>query len=186
MQPSSDGHFYHEGQTSIDEVNFYMLEQPPHHRNETLFNSPLQQQNFESSSYNETLSNKQQNFRSSSQNDRAIHDAEIHPSDSNQTTKNSRERVNECIEKGNALRFRHPPVFKPPPKYDESLLKWIHESGSHFYGKSKLEDDVKEMPAIELLPKNQELGGYIFMANNDTYKEQTKSQIFGKLDFEMF
>ncbi|KAJ4831133.1 hypothetical protein Tsubulata_000664 [Turnera subulata] len=39
----------------------------------------------------------------------------------------------------------------------------------------------KTLPATETLPRNEVLGGYIFVCNNDTMQEDLKRQLFGKL-----
>lgn len=38
----------------------------------------------------------------------------------------------------------------------------------------------KTLPAAETLPRNEVLGGYIFVCNNDTMQEDLKRQLFGK------
>ncbi|XP_031500876.1 B2 protein-like [Nymphaea colorata] len=37
----------------------------------------------------------------------------------------------------------------------------------------------KTLPSTEMLPRNQTLGGYIFVCNNDTMQEDLKRQLFG-------
>lgn len=39
----------------------------------------------------------------------------------------------------------------------------------------------KTLPATETLPRNEVLGGYIFVCNNDTMQEDLKRQLFGTL-----
>lgn len=41
----------------------------------------------------------------------------------------------------------------------------------------------KTLPLTETLPRDEVLGGYIFVCNNDTMQEDLKRQLFGKLDF---
>lgn len=41
----------------------------------------------------------------------------------------------------------------------------------------------KTLPATETLPRNEVLGGYIFVCNNDTMQEDLKRQLFGNLLF---
>lgn len=41
----------------------------------------------------------------------------------------------------------------------------------------------KTLPASETLPRNEVLGGYIFVCNNDTMQEDLKRQLFGNNDF---
>lgn len=40
----------------------------------------------------------------------------------------------------------------------------------------------KTLPASETLPRNEVLGGYIFVCNNDTMQEDLKRQLFGNWD----
>ena len=44
----------------------------------------------------------------------------------------------------------------------------------------------KTLPATETLPRNEVLGGYIFVCNNDTMQEDLKRQLFGNLLFYIF
>ncbi|KAL8150367.1 hypothetical protein V2J09_020175 [Rumex salicifolius] len=55
-------------------------------------------------------------------------------------------------------------------------------------GKKKKKDEInknsvdkrfKTLPAAEALPKNETIGGYIFVCNNDTMEENLKRQLFG-------
>ena len=41
----------------------------------------------------------------------------------------------------------------------------------------------KTLPATETLPRNEVLGGYIFVCNNDTMQEDLKRQLFGNCHF---
>ena len=41
----------------------------------------------------------------------------------------------------------------------------------------------KTLPAAETLPRNEVLGGYIFVCNNDTMQENLKRQLFGQYIF---
>lgn len=41
----------------------------------------------------------------------------------------------------------------------------------------------KTLPATETLPRNEVLGGYIFVCNNDTMQEDLKRQLFGTSQF---
>lgn len=42
-----------------------------------------------------------------------------------------------------------------------------------------VEKRFKTLPATETLPRNEVLGGYIFVCNNDTMQEDLKRQLFG-------
>jgi hypothetical protein len=44
----------------------------------------------------------------------------------------------------------------------------------------------KTLPVTETLPRNEVLGGYIFVCNNDTMQEDLKRQLFGNLLFLIF
>uniref|UniRef100_A0A0C9QTT4 TSA: Wollemia nobilis Ref_Wollemi_Transcript_10175_1784 transcribed RNA sequence n=1 Tax=Wollemia nobilis TaxID=56998 RepID=A0A0C9QTT4_9CONI len=44
---------------------------------------------------------------------------------------------------------------------------------------SALDKRFKTLPSTEMLPRNEILGGYIFVCNNDTMQEDLKRQLFG-------
>ncbi|XP_009783276.1 B2 protein [Nicotiana tabacum] len=46
-------------------------------------------------------------------------------------------------------------------------------------GNNAVEKRFKTLPAAETLPRNEVLGGYIFVCNNDTMQEDLKRQLFG-------
>ncbi|XP_010545126.1 PREDICTED: B2 protein [Tarenaya hassleriana] len=46
-------------------------------------------------------------------------------------------------------------------------------------GKSSAEKRFKTLPPSEALPRNETIGGYIFVCNNDTMEENLKRQLFG-------
>jgi len=46
-------------------------------------------------------------------------------------------------------------------------------------GSSAVDKRFKTLPTSEMLPKNEVLGGYIFVCNNDTMQEDLKGQLFG-------
>lgn len=48
---------------------------------------------------------------------------------------------------------------------------------------SALDKRFKTLPATETLPRNEVLGGYIFVCNNDTMQEDLKRQLFGNCFF---
>jgi len=45
--------------------------------------------------------------------------------------------------------------------------------------KSGVDKRFKTLPPAEALPKNETVGGYIFVCNNDTMEENLKRQLFG-------
>ena len=50
---------------------------------------------------------------------------------------------------------------------------------------SAVDKRFKTLPAAETLPRNEILGGYIFVCNNDTMQEDLKRQLFGNYSFLM-
>ncbi|KAK6796996.1 hypothetical protein RDI58_004697 [Solanum bulbocastanum] len=46
-------------------------------------------------------------------------------------------------------------------------------------GNNAIDKRFKTLPAAETLPRNEVLGGYIFVCNNDTMQEDLKRQLFG-------
>ncbi|KAM1376700.1 hypothetical protein PS1_038688 [Malus domestica] len=46
-------------------------------------------------------------------------------------------------------------------------------------GKSSVDKRFKTLPPAESLPRNETIGGYIFVCNNDTMQENLKRQLFG-------
>lgn len=56
-----------------------------------------------------------------------------------------------------------------------------NESGSKIGGENKngVEKRFKTLPPAESLPRNERVGGYIFVCNNDTMQENLKRQLFG-------
>lgn len=50
-------------------------------------------------------------------------------------------------------------------------------------GKSASEKRFKTLPPSESLPRNETVGGYIFVCNNDTMQENLKRQLFGMFLF---
>jgi len=47
------------------------------------------------------------------------------------------------------------------------------------YNNNSFEKRFKTLPSSEMLPRNEILGGYIFVCNNDTMQEDLKRQLFG-------
>lgn len=53
-------------------------------------------------------------------------------------------------------------------------------------GKSASDKRFKTLPPSESLPRNETVGGYIFVCNNDTMQENLKRQLFGMLPNSYF
>ncbi|GFP82767.1 b2 protein [Phtheirospermum japonicum] len=70
-------------------------------------------------------------------------------------------------------------------KYDNinHVKEPINSSNSNFANNKEdnnaLDKRYKTLPAAETLPRNEVLGGYIFVCNNDTMQEDLKRQLFG-------
>ncbi|MBD4020599.1 hypothetical protein GUI04_16685, partial [Xanthomonas citri pv. citri] len=45
--------------------------------------------------------------------------------------------------------------------------------------KNSVDERFKTLPPSESLPRNETVGGYIFVCNNDTMQENLKRQLFG-------
>ncbi|KAG8068163.1 hypothetical protein GUJ93_ZPchr0005g14717 [Zizania palustris] len=58
-----------------------------------------------------------------------------------------------------------------------------NNNGSNINGNnssnSAVDKRFKTLPTSEMLPRNEVLGGYIFVCNNDTMQEDLKRQLFG-------
>ncbi|XVF51288.1 hypothetical protein PTKIN_Ptkin04bG0172800 [Pterospermum kingtungense] len=54
-----------------------------------------------------------------------------------------------------------------------------NNSGENKDGKSSVEKRFKTLPPSESLPRNETVGGYIFVCNNDTMEENLRRQLFG-------
>lgn len=52
-------------------------------------------------------------------------------------------------------------------------------------GKTSVDKRFKTLPPSESLPRNETIGGYIFVCNNDTMAENLKRQLFGMLAFSV-
>lgn len=52
-------------------------------------------------------------------------------------------------------------------------------SNSNANSNSAVDKRFKTLPTSEMLPRNEVLGGYIFVCNNDTMQEDLKRQLFG-------
>lgn len=54
-----------------------------------------------------------------------------------------------------------------------------NNNGENGNGNNAVDKRFKTLPATETLPRNEVLGGYIFVCNNDTMQEDLKRQLFG-------
>ncbi|KAE8021328.1 hypothetical protein FH972_007229 [Carpinus fangiana] len=60
------------------------------------------------------------------------------------------------------------------------------KNNASLVGNLMVDKRFKTLPATETLPRNEVLGGYIFVCNNDTMQEDLKRQLFGNLLFLIF
>lgn len=61
-----------------------------------------------------------------------------------------------------------------------SNKKNIDNNNNNSDGKSAADKRFKTLPPSESLPRNETVGGYIFVCNNDTMEENLRRQLFGK------
>ncbi|KAK1309002.1 hypothetical protein QJS10_CPA09g01201 [Acorus calamus] len=54
-----------------------------------------------------------------------------------------------------------------------------NSGGNNNSNNSAVDKRFKTLPSTEMLPRNEVLGGYIFVCNNDTMQEDLKRQLFG-------
>lgn len=60
-----------------------------------------------------------------------------------------------------------------------SLMSSLFNGNGQSQLTSSLDKRFKSLPPAEMLPRNETLGGYIFVCNNDTMQEDLKRQLFG-------
>lgn len=54
-----------------------------------------------------------------------------------------------------------------------------NNSNNNSNNNASVDKRFKTLPSAEMLPRNEVLGGYIFVCNNDTMQEDLKRQLFG-------
>lgn len=60
-----------------------------------------------------------------------------------------------------------------------SMNKDLNNTNESLNANGAVDKRFKTLPAAETLPRNEVLGGYIFVCNNDTMQEDLKRQLFG-------
>ncbi|XP_071915183.1 uncharacterized protein [Coffea arabica] len=103
-------------------------------------------------------------------------------------------KMNESLSRspmGNGVYNMNPLYQKPGANGmgNLSVSKYITNSGSKDHNNNINNESInannavdkrfKTLPAAETLPRNEVLGGYIFVCNNDTMQEDLKRQLFG-------
>ncbi|PIA34769.1 hypothetical protein AQUCO_03700203v1 [Aquilegia coerulea] len=68
---------------------------------------------------------------------------------------------------------------KKDEDYETRLEKKINNNNNNNSNKNSVDKRFKTLPASEALPRNEVVGGYIFVCNNDTMEENLKRQLFG-------
>lgn len=64
---------------------------------------------------------------------------------------------------------------------NESNNNSNNKNSNESVGSIAVDKRFKTLPASETLPRNEVLGGYIFVCNNDTMQEDLKRQLFGNI-----
>ncbi|XP_047942744.1 B2 protein-like [Salvia hispanica] len=70
-------------------------------------------------------------------------------------------------------------LFKGKRKQNAKNTKTANAKYVILASKKQMEQERHSLPEAEMLPKNENLGGYIFMCNNDTMEEHLQRQLFG-------
>ncbi|KAK7393820.1 hypothetical protein VNO78_22384 [Psophocarpus tetragonolobus] len=84
--------------------------------------------------------------------------------------------------KGYKTFFKGEDPFHPPKsakKNNNSNTKKLGDTNNNDATKTASDKKFKTLPPAESLPKNETIGGYIFVCNNDTMAENLKRQLFG-------
>ncbi|RWW24351.1 hypothetical protein GW17_00011365 [Ensete ventricosum] len=63
--------------------------------------------------------------------------------------------------------------------YNKNDGNSINNNNSNSNNNNVVDKRFKTLPSTEMLPRNEVLGGYIFVCNNDTMQEDLKRQLFG-------
>ncbi|KAJ7538425.1 hypothetical protein O6H91_11G047300 [Diphasiastrum complanatum] len=70
-------------------------------------------------------------------------------------------------------------IKKPTSDQKQNVSTVAYNGTSTFQMPSGIDKRFKSLPLAETLPRNEILGGYIFVCNNDTMQEDLKRQLFG-------
>ncbi|KAL5202273.1 hypothetical protein ABZP36_013225 [Zizania latifolia] len=93
--------------------------------------------------------------------------------------KGSNGNVNAFKMNGGVIKYSH----SPNGKEANGKNNGSNNNGSNINGNnssnSAVDKRFKTLPTSEMLPRNEVLGGYIFVCNNDTMQEDLKRQLFG-------
>ncbi|RZR72687.1 hypothetical protein BHM03_00015890 [Ensete ventricosum] len=65
--------------------------------------------------------------------------------------------------------------------YNKNDGNSINNNNSNSNNNNVVDKRFKTLPSTEMLPRNEVLGGYIFVCNNDTMQEDLKRQLFGMI-----
>ncbi|KAF2283070.1 hypothetical protein GH714_043814 [Hevea brasiliensis] len=96
-------------------------------------------------------------------------------------TRSKGERMNNLdLSKGLAeIRPRDKIGFQEDNKFESLNFNMLNLESKMTENVGKIDKRFKTLPATETLPRNEVLGGYIFVCNNDTMQEDLKRQLFG-------
>ncbi|CAL1358385.1 unnamed protein product [Linum trigynum] len=91
--------------------------------------------------------------------------------------------MNAVYQKNNMNNIGNLNMNLPGSKYSVNMVsekELNHNSNiDNSGGNGAVDKRFKTLPATETLPRNEVLGGYIFVCNNDTMQEDLKRQLFG-------
>lgn len=68
---------------------------------------------------------------------------------------------------------------KKEEEFENRSEKKNNHNNNNYINKNSVDKRFKTLPATEALPRNEVVGGYIFVCNNDTMEENLKRQLFG-------
>lgn len=85
--------------------------------------------------------------------------------------------MNAVYEKSNNNNISNLNLSAGNKQYNNNSSKDVNNSSNN----NSADKRFKTLPSSEMLPRNEVLGGYIFVCNNDTMQEDLKRQLFGML-----
>ena len=89
--------------------------------------------------------------------------------------------MNAVYQKSNTNIAENMPINKSSINHlsNRELINNNNNNSNNNNNESASDKRFKTLPAAETLPRNEVLGGYIFVCNNDTMQENLKRQLFG-------
>ncbi|KAH1128673.1 hypothetical protein J1N35_000051 [Gossypium stocksii] len=113
-------------------------------------------------------------------------DSKVGDNVSKSSFQNGMYNMNAVYQKNNSISLRNPTGNKYMSNNqsnkdvnDNSSAKNNNNGNENSNANNAVDKRFKTLPATETLPRNEVLGGYIFVCNNDTMQEDLKRQLFG-------